>query len=91
MTLDKNSKIYVAGHNSLVGSAFLNNLLQRGYTNLVGRSYKEMDMTDQVTVKHFFDEEQLDGTIRKLIGVTMFQSLSRTHKLELTEGQKLFA
>ena len=54
MGSDKNSKRYVAGHNGLVGSAFLNNLLQRGYTNLVGRSYKEMDMTDQVTFKLFF-------------------------------------
>ena len=47
MTLDKNSKIYVAGHHGLVGSAIWNNLLQRGYTNLVGRSHKELDLTDQ--------------------------------------------
>ena len=49
MTLDKNSKIYVAGHHGLVGSAIWNNLLQRGYTNLVGRSHKELDLTDQVS------------------------------------------
>ena len=55
MALDKNSKIYVAGHNGLVGSAIWNNLLQRGYTNLVGRSHKELDLTDQVAVKKFFD------------------------------------
>ena len=48
MSLDKNSKIYVAGHHGLVGSAIWNNLLQRGYTNLVGRSHKELDLTDQV-------------------------------------------
>ena len=46
--LDKQSKIYVAGHNGLVGSAIWNNLLQRGYTNLVGRSHRELDLTDQV-------------------------------------------
>ena len=43
--LNKQSKIYVAGHNGLVGSAIWNNLLQRGYTNLVGRSHKELDLT----------------------------------------------
>ena len=63
MALDKNSKIYVAGHNGLVGSAIWNNLLQRGYTNLVGRSHKELDLTDQVAVKKFFDEEQPDAVV----------------------------
>ena len=61
--LDKNSKIYVAGHNGLVGSAIWNNLLQRGYTNLIGRSHKELDLTDQVAVKKFFDEEQPDAVV----------------------------
>ena len=61
--LDKNSKIYVAGHNGLVGSAIWNNLLQRGYTNLVGRSHKELDLTDQYAVKKFFDEEQPDAVV----------------------------
>ena len=42
--LDKNAKIYVAGHNGLVGSAIWNNLLQRGYTNLTGRSHSELDL-----------------------------------------------
>ena len=63
MALDKNSKIYVAGHNGLVGSAIWNNLLQRGYTNLVGRSHKELDLTDQVAVKKFFDEERPDAVV----------------------------
>ena len=61
--LDKLSKIYVAGHNGLVGSAIWNNLLQRGYTNLVGRSHKELDLTDQYAVKKFFDEEQPDAVV----------------------------
>jgi GDP-L-fucose synthase len=61
--LSKESKIYVAGHNGLVGSAIWNNLLQRGYTNLVGRSHKELDLTDQVAVKRFFDEEQPDAVV----------------------------
>ena len=63
MALDKKSKIYVAGHNGLVGSAIWNNLLQRGYTNLVGRSHKELDLTDQYAVKKFFDEEQPDAVV----------------------------
>ena len=63
MALDKNSKIYVAGHNGLVGSAIWNNLLQRGYTNLVGRSHKELDLTDQYAVKKFFDEEKPDAVV----------------------------
>ena len=54
--LDKNSKIYVAGHNGLVGSAIWKNLEERGYHNLVGRSHKELDLTDQNAVKAFFDE-----------------------------------
>ena len=61
--LDKSSKIYVAGHNGLVSSAIWNNLLQRGYTNLVGRSHKELDLTDQVAVRKFFDEEQPDAVV----------------------------
>ena len=63
MALDKSSKIYVAGHHGLVGSAIWNNLLQRGYTNLVGRSHKELDLTDQVAVKRFFDEEQPEAVV----------------------------
>ncbi len=61
--LDKESKIYVAGHNGLVGSAIWNNLKSRGYTNLVGRSHKELDLTDQYAVKKFFDEEQPDAVV----------------------------
>ena len=61
--LDKSSKIYVAGHHGLVGSAIWNNLKQRGYNNLVGRSHKELDLTDQVAVKKFFDEEQPDAVV----------------------------
>ena len=63
MALSKDSKIYVAGHHGLVGSAIWNNLLQRGYTNLVGRSHKELDLTDQVAVKKFFDEERPDAVV----------------------------
>ena len=79
MTLDKNSKIYVAGHHGLVGSAIWNNLLQRGYTNLVGRSHKELDLTDQVAVRKFFDEEHPEGVVlaAAFVGGIMANSLYR--------------
>ena len=77
--LDKQSKIYVAGHNGLVGSAIWNNLLQRGYTNLVGRSHKELDLTDQVAVRKFFDEEQPEAVVlaAAFVGGIMANSLYR--------------
>ena len=56
--MNKDSKIYVAGHRGLVGSAIWNNLLKKGYTNLVGRTHQELDLMDAVAVKQFFDEEQ---------------------------------
>ncbi len=61
--MEKGAKIYVAGHRGLVGSAIWNNLLQRGYTNLVGRTHKELDLLDGVAVKNFFDEEQPDAVV----------------------------
>ena len=77
--LNKDSKIYVAGHHGLVGSAIWNNLLQRGYTNLIGRSHKELDLTDQVAVKKFFDEERPDAVVlaAAFVGGIMANSLYR--------------
>jgi GDP-L-fucose synthase len=77
--LEKNAKIYVAGHHGLVGSAIWNNLLQRGYTNLVGRSHKELDLTDQVAVRQFFDEEKPDAVVlaAAFVGGIMANSLYR--------------
>ena len=77
--LNKDSKIYVAGHHGLVGSAIWNNLLQRGYKNLVGRTHKELDLTDQVAVKKFFDEEHPDAVVlaAAFVGGIMANSLYR--------------
>ena len=61
--MEKSAKIYVAGHHGLVGSAIWNNLKQKGYTNLVGRSHKELDLLDGAAVKQFFDEEQPEYVI----------------------------
>ena len=53
--LDKNAKIYVAGHRGLVGSAIWKNLQDKGYTNLIGKTHKEVDLLDAVAVRRFFD------------------------------------
>jgi GDP-L-fucose synthase len=54
----KDSKIYIAGHKGLVGSAILNNLKQKGYNNFVLRTLEELDLTDQATVEAFFAAEK---------------------------------
>lgn len=56
--MNKDSKIYVAGHCGLVGSAIWNNLRSKGYTNLVGRTHSELDLLDGVAVRDFFDAER---------------------------------
>ena len=56
--IDKNTKIYVAGHRGLVGSAIWKNLQERGYNNLVGRTHAELDLLDAATVREFFDKEK---------------------------------
>ena len=61
--LNKEAKIYIAGHNGLVGSAIWNNLKERGYTNLIGKSHRELDLLNPVAVKKFFDEEQPDAVV----------------------------
>ncbi len=61
--MEKDSKIFVAGHRGLVGSAIWKNLESKGYTNLIGRTHKELDLMDAVAVKKFFDEEQPDYVV----------------------------
>ena len=61
--MNKDSKIFVAGHRGLVGSAIWNNLISKGYTNLVGRSHSELDLLDGMATRRFFDEEQPEYVI----------------------------
>ena len=77
--LDKNSKIYVAGHRGLVGSAIWNNLKARGYDRLVGRTHAELDLTDQVAVRTFFNQERPDAVVlaAAFVGGIMANSLYR--------------
>jgi GDP-L-fucose synthase len=54
----KNSKIYVAGHRGLVGSALVRALQSRGYTNIIARTHRELDLLDQKVVMSFFEQEK---------------------------------
>ncbi len=56
--IEKNAKIYVAGHRGLVGSAIVRSLEKDGYTNIVKRTHSELDLTDQRVVFDFFAEER---------------------------------
>ncbi|GAP67733.1 nucleoside-diphosphate-sugar epimerase [Bacteroidales bacterium 6E] len=56
--MNKDSKIYIAGHKGLVGSAIWRNLEGKGYSNLVGRTFEELDLMDQAAVAKFFKEEK---------------------------------
>ena len=56
--MEKTSKIYVAGHKGLVGSATVNALKRHGYTNIIGRTHSELDLTDPLAVAKFFESEK---------------------------------
>ncbi len=56
--MDKHSKIYVAGHRGLVGSAIVINLKQKGYTNIIFRTHAELDLTNSTQVAEFFNSEK---------------------------------
>jgi GDP-L-fucose synthase len=56
--MDKDSKIYVAGHRGLVGSALKRKLESKGYTNIIFRTHKELDLTNQQAVNEFFKQEK---------------------------------
>src|SRR5690554_7429655 len=58
--INKSSKIYLAGHRGLVGSAIMKNLKDKGYTNLVGRTHNELDLLDNAAVSRFFEDEKPD-------------------------------
>ena len=61
--MNKNSKIYVAGHKGMVGSAIVRELQRQGYDNLVLRTHKELDLTRQDQVEKFFAEEKPDDFV----------------------------
>jgi GDP-L-fucose synthase len=61
--MEKEAKIYVAGHTGLVGSAFVRKLKESGYNNLVLKTHKELDLTDQKAVETFFESEKPEYVI----------------------------
>ena len=77
--MDKNTKIYVAGHRGLVGSAIWKNLSEKGYKNLLGRTHNELDLLDADAVKAFFEEEKPEYVILAAahVGGIMANSLYR--------------
>jgi len=77
--MDKNSKIYIAGHKGLVGSAIWNNLVSKGYANLIGRTHQEMDLLDGSLVRAFFDAERPDYVVlaAAIVGGIMANNIYR--------------
>jgi len=61
--MEKNARIYVAGHRGLVGSAVVRVLLEQGYTNILGRAHNELDLTRQPEVEAFFAHEKPDYVV----------------------------
>ncbi|MBQ8878077.1 MAG: GDP-L-fucose synthase, partial [Lachnospiraceae bacterium] len=61
--LNKTDKIYIAGHRGLVGSAIVRNLKAKGYENVIGRTHKELDLTNQAAVRAFFEQERPDVVV----------------------------
>ncbi|WP_445506278.1 GDP-L-fucose synthase family protein [Niallia sp. 03190] len=58
--MEKDSKIYVAGHKGLVGSAIVRNLKEKGYKHIIGKTRQELDLTKQAEVEQFFKDEKVD-------------------------------
>ena len=63
MPMKLNSKIYIAGHNGMVGSAILRNLSSRGFNNIITRNHSELDLTNQKSVDEFFVEQKPEHVV----------------------------
>ncbi|MCD8038334.1 MAG: GDP-L-fucose synthase [Lachnospiraceae bacterium] len=61
--MNKSDKIYVAGHRGLVGAAIVRSLKAKGYTNIIGRTHAELDLTNQQQVRDFFEKEKPDVVV----------------------------
>ena len=62
--MNKNIKIYIAGHRGLVGSAIKREFERKGYTNIIGKSHSELDLTDSKAVAEFFEAEKPDWVVQ---------------------------
>lgn len=56
--MNKDSKIYIAGHTGLIGAEILKKLRQDGFSNIICKTHKELDLLNQEAVKHFFEKEK---------------------------------
>jgi len=61
--MDKNIKVYIAGHRGLVGSAIMREFEAQGYTNIITKTHKELDLTDSIAVKEFFETQKPEWVI----------------------------
>lgn len=90
VAIDKNAKIYIAGHRGMVGSAIVRRLQQGGFITLVRRAVSELDETvmDVVDckVKIVLENSNPDGTLRRLLNVSRLSSLGWKAKAPLREG-----
>ena len=82
--MNKDTKIYVAGHLGLVGSAVMRQLETRGYTNLITRTHKELDLVNQSAVQDFF--ATVKPLILFLIMILSFASCDSTNLVYQAEG-----
>ena len=96
--LDKNAKIYVAGHRGLVGSAIWKNLQDKGYTNLIGKTHKELDLLDAVSVNSLMKNNRNMYSLPLLslaaswqTAFTVLTSSTKTCKYSKTSSVKVFA
>ena len=61
--MNKNSKIFIAGHRGMVGSAVLSKMSELGYNNIVTKTRQEVNLLDQKSVESFFEQEKFDAVI----------------------------
>ena len=88
MKLSRDSRIYVAGHRGLVGSAVVRSLKSQGFENLILRSHKELDLTEQGAVRSFFDEARPQAVIMAAARVGGIQA-NNSHPAEFLRDNLL--
>jgi GDP-L-fucose synthase len=86
--LTHDSRIYVAGHRGLVGSAMVRSLKSQGYENLILRSHKELDLTEQTAVRSFFEEARPQAVIMAAARVGGIQA-NNSHPAEFLRDNLL--
>ena len=84
--MEKNAKIYVAGHRGMVGSAIVRELERQGYTNIIKRTHKELDLTNQAAVEAFFEEEKPEYVF---LAAAKSAELSQTMRHSLTSCTRI--